>query len=209
MTPGPAELELNGGVKAAGTRERILAAAATVLSTKGYAGARLSDIAELADLRTPAVYYYFDSREALIHEVMRVGQRSVLEHVETALAQLDPGAGPLERLDRAVEAHLEVELALSDFATAVTRNSGQLPLEISEAFRADGHRYFALWDELLAELLAGGLMNPELSPRVARMLVLGALNWTAEWWDPKAGRLEDVVATARQMIRGAVAEKVS
>jgi AcrR family transcriptional regulator len=207
MTPRTAGLDVSAAPAPGGTRERILAAAATVLSTKGYAGARLSDIAELADLRTPAVYYYFDSREALIHEVMRVGQRSVLEHVETALAELGPSAGPLERLDRAVEAHLEVELALSDFATAVTRNTGQLPPGISDAFRADGHRYFALWDDLLAELLAGGHMNPGLSPRVARMLVLGALNWTAEWWDPHAGGLEEVVATARQMVRGAVTEK--
>lgn len=187
-----------------GTRDRILQAAATVLSRKGYAGARLSDIAELAELRTPAVYYYFDSREALIHEVMAVGQRRVLDHVCAALEELGPGADALAQLDRAVEAHLEVELSLSDFATAVTRNAGQLPPELRESFRADSRRYFALWDGVLADLAADGLLNTELSLRVARMLVLGALNWTAEWWDPQHGRLEDVVRTARLMVRGAV-----
>jgi AcrR family transcriptional regulator len=191
-------------VPTSGTRERILAAAATVLSRKGYAGARLSDIAALAELRTPAVYYYFDSREALVNEVMTVGQRRVLDHVTAALADLDGSAGPLERMDRAVEAHLEVELSLSDFATAVTRNSGQLPEELKQAFRADSHRYFALWDDLLADLAAAGLMSTEVSPRVVRMLVLGALNWTAEWWDPGNGRLDDVVDTARRLVRGAV-----
>lgn len=192
-----------------GTRERILQAAAKVLSQKGYAGARLSDIAELAELRTPAVYYYFDSREALIHEVMAVGQRWVLDHVSAALAELGPEPGSLEMLDRAVEAHLEVELSLSDFATAVTRNAGQLPEDLREAFRADGHRYFALWDGILAALAADDLLDTDLSPRAARMFVLGALNWTAEWWDPRHGRLEEVVDTARLMARGGILKKSS
>jgi AcrR family transcriptional regulator len=190
-----------------GTRERILNAAATVLSRKGYAGARLSDIAELAELRTPAVYYYFDSREALIHEVMAEGQRRVLQHVMAVLDEGGPELGSLAQLDRAVEAHLEVELQLSDFATAVTRNAGQMPPELRESFRVDSRRYFALWDGVLADLAADGLLDPELSPRVARMLVLGALNWTAEWWDPEHGELAEVVETARSMVRGAVLPK--
>jgi AcrR family transcriptional regulator len=190
-----------------GTRERILNAAATVLSRKGYAGARLSDIAELAELRTPAVYYYFDSREALIHEVMAEGQRRVLQHVMAVLDEGGPELGSLEQLDRAVEAHLEVELQLSDFATAVTRNAGQLPPELRESFRVDSRRYFALWDGVLAGLASDGLLDPGLSPRVARMLVLGALNWTAEWWDPDHGELAEVVETAQSMVRGAVLPK--
>jgi AcrR family transcriptional regulator len=192
-----------------GTRERILAAAATVLSQKGYAGARLSDISELADLRTPAVYYYFDSREHLINEVMTVGQRSVLDYVSAALDELDDSVGSLGRLDRAVEAHLEVELSLSDFATAVTRNSGQLPKDLRDRVRADSHLYFLLWDDVLAGLARDGLMSPDLSPRLARMLVLGALNWTAEWWDERNGELQEVIDTARVMVRGAVTADTS
>jgi len=42
--------------KSARTRKRILDAAAYVLSRKGYAGTRLSDVAELAKLQTPAIY---------------------------------------------------------------------------------------------------------------------------------------------------------
>jgi len=189
-----------------GTRDRILAAAATVLSQKGYAGTRLADISALADLRTPAVYYYFDSREHLISEVMTVGQRNVLEYVEGALDALGPDATSLARLDRAVEAHLEVELSQSDFATAVTRNGGQLPEGLQEGFRADGHRYFAIWDGILADLDRDGLLKPGLDRRVARMLVLGALNWTAEWFDPQHGELGELVATARTMLRGAVCD---
>ena len=41
--------------KSARTRTRILDAAAHVLSSKGFAGTRLSDVAEYAELQAPAI----------------------------------------------------------------------------------------------------------------------------------------------------------
>ena len=38
------------------TRARILDAAAHVLSAKGYAGTRLTDVAKYAELQAPAIY---------------------------------------------------------------------------------------------------------------------------------------------------------
>ena len=35
----------------------------------------------------------------------------------------------------------------------------------------------------------------------ARMLVLGALNWAAEWWNPRRGSLDTVVRTAQSLVR--------
>jgi hypothetical protein len=35
----------------------------------------------------------------------------------------------------------------------------------------------------------------------ARMMVLGALNWAAEWWNPRRGSLDTVVRTAQSLIR--------
>jgi TetR/AcrR family transcriptional regulator, cholesterol catabolism regulator len=191
----------NGTETSSATRDRILAAAAQVLSTKGYSGARLADIAGCAQLQPPAVYYYFDSREALIAEVMAVGQRRLREHVESALAALPAGTAPLDRIDAAVRAHLEVELELSDFATAVTRNLGQLPDAVRGPLRAAGSEYIALWRRLLESAQAAGAIRPGLDLRAARMLVMGALNWTPEWWDPKLGPLSAVIETAQSLVR--------
>src|SRR4029078_12703876 len=50
--------------KADATRQRILDAAALVLSQKGFAGAKLTDIATQAQLKVATLYYYYESREA-------------------------------------------------------------------------------------------------------------------------------------------------
>jgi hypothetical protein len=33
------------------------------------------------------------------------------------------------------------------------------------------------------------------------MLILGALNWAAEWWNPRRGSLDIVVRTAQSLVR--------
>lgn len=183
------------------TRDRILAAAAEVLSRRGYSEARLSDIAEIAEVRAPAVYHYFRSREELIAEVMAVGQQRLREHVEKALAELPRQVDPMDRICAAVGAHLHVALDLSDFATAVTRNRGQLPEDIRRRLRAESSAYMDLWRGLLDDARNAGLMRPGLEPRAARMLVMGALNWAPEWWDPRRGALSTVIATAQSLVR--------
>lgn len=187
--------------KSSKTRERILTAAAKVLTLKGYSETRLSDIADVAELRAPAVYYYFASREALIAEVMAVGQHRLREHVESALSTLPDDTDPMDRICAAVQAHLQVELDLSDFATAVTRNLGQLPDEARSRLRAEGGEYIALWRQLLEQARAAGAVRADLDLRAARQLIMGALNWMPEWWNPQHGSLSNVIATAQSLVR--------
>lgn len=188
-------------MKATTTRDRILSAAAEVLSRRGYSETRLSDIAELAEVRAPAVYHYFPSRKALIAEVMSVGQQRLREHVEKALAELPQQADPMERICTAVAAHLQVALDLSEFATAVTRNLGQLPEDIRRLLRAETATYMDLWRTLLDDAQRAGAIRPELELRAARMLVIGGLNWAPEWWDPRQGALTTVITTAQSLVR--------
>ncbi len=183
------------------TRERLLEAAAKLLSEKGYAGTRLSDVAEVAGLQAPAIYYYFSSREELIEEVMTAGQARLREHVEKALSSLPRESTPMDRICAAIEAHLRVELQLSDFATAVTRNAGQMPEDIRSRLRDEGAAYVAFWRDLLEEAREQGEIRADLDLRAARMLIMGALNWTPEWWNPRRGSLDDLVRTAQTLIR--------
>ncbi len=188
-----------------GSRERILAAAAAVLSEKGYAATRLTDIADVAELRAPAVYYYFDSREALVAEVMVVGQQWVRRHVTDALATLDAGATGLDRICAAVDAHLRVELELSDFATAVTRNAGQLPKDIRATVAKESAEYHAIWRKLFVQGQADGSVRSDIDLGTVRMLIIGALNWAPEWWSAEGQPIDDLIAVAQTFIRSGLA----
>jgi len=193
--------DLRPDSKSARTRARILDAAAHVLSIKGYAGMRLADVAEYAELQAPAIYYYFPSREDLIEEVMWAGIADMRAHLAAVLDEVPAGVSPLDRILIAVETHLRHELEISDYTTASIRNAGQLPEEIRSRQLAEEARYGEIWRKLIEDAVAAGQIRPELDRYMAQMLVLGALNWTAEWWNPKRGPLEKVVSNAQSFVR--------
>jgi TetR/AcrR family transcriptional regulator, cholesterol catabolism regulator len=152
-----------------------------------------------------AIYYYFPSRDDLIEEVMWSGIAHMREHMAANLAALPPDAGPLDRIDAAVEAHLRYALEISDYTTASIRNAGQVPESIAIRYTAEASQYGDMWRKLLQDADNAGLLRPDLDPSAARMLVLGALNWAAEWWNPRRGSLEIVVRTAQSLVRHGLA----
>jgi TetR/AcrR family transcriptional regulator, cholesterol catabolism regulator len=190
------------GTKSARTRQRILDAAAHVLSRRGYAGTRLTDVAEVAEIQAPAVYYYFASREDLIEEVMWSGIASMRQHVQAQLDALPDEATSMERIETAVESHLRYQLEISDYTTAAIRNAGQVPEQIRLRYGAEANKYGDIWRKLIQDAVDDHVLRPELDPRAARMLVLGALNWAAEWWNPRRGSLDQLIRTARTLVRG-------
>lgn len=187
--------------KSARTRGRILDAAAHVLSIKGYAGTRLSDVAEYAEIQAPAIYYYFTSREDLIEEVMFSGIAEMRKHLLEVLAALPPQTSALDRIMAAVEAHLRHELELSDYTTASIRNSGQVPERLRTRQVEEEAGYNAIWSRLFDSAAADGQLRSDLDPRMAQALVLGSLNWTAEWWNPRRSSLELIVKNAQSLVR--------
>lgn len=191
--------------KSALTRARILDAAARVLSANGYSGLRLTDVAAEAQIQAPAIYYYYASRDELIEEVMWAGIADMREHVVAALTELPDGTPPLDRLLVAAEAHLRHALEISDYTTASIRNAGQVPLAIRKRQIVEEKRYGEVWRRLINDLAREGHLRPELDLYIAQMLVLGALNWAVEWWNPHRGSLETVVANAQSFIRHGVA----
>jgi AcrR family transcriptional regulator len=187
--------------KAARTRERLLDAAARVLSRTGYAGTRLSEIAEEAGVQAPAIYYYYASRDELIEEVIRRGQERTRGHVETVLAALPADASATTKICAAVEAHLRSVVHLSDYATASVRNIGQMPDDMRKRLVAAQSEYGAVWRALFEEARTRGEIAPDLDLHAARLLIIGALNSAPEWWNPRRVSLEDMVATALAITR--------
>jgi len=190
-----------GLAKSERTRERILDAAARVLSVKGFAGTRLTDVADYAELQAPAIYYYFPSREDLIEEVMYCGISDMRRHLQETLRALPSDTTPMDQIMAAVEAHLRHELELSDYTTASIRNSGQIPEHLRARQKKEETAYGRLWQGLFNEAIACGEISADLDSRFARLLVMGALNWAAEWRDPRRDSVDGIVVNAQSLVR--------
>jgi AcrR family transcriptional regulator len=201
LAVSPAGHDAGSDSKAAQTKARILDAAARVLSVKGYAGLRLTDVAEVAELQAPAIYYYYPSRDDLIEEVMWAGIADTRQHVAEVLDALPTDSSAMDRMLAAVGAHLRHTLEISDYATASIRNAGQVPLKIRKRQIQEEERYGEIWRRLVNDMARSGELRDDLDLYVAQMLVLGALNWSTEWWNPRRGSLEELVANAQSFVR--------
>jgi AcrR family transcriptional regulator len=66
-------------------RTRLLHAGVHVFDRKGYAGASVREIAEMAGVTTPTLYYHFGSKEGLLVAILSAAQREFLALVARAL----------------------------------------------------------------------------------------------------------------------------
>jgi AcrR family transcriptional regulator len=190
--------------KSDATRQRILDAAALIMSREGFAGTKLSDIAREANVKIATLYYYFSSREDLVEAVLVTGSQHVRAHTQEALSMLPDHVTPLERLCVAVEAHLRFILAISHYTEAAVRNSSQVPDRIRDATRAEQSKYGRLWQELIDA--AVGTSSTHAQRKALRMLIVGGLNWTVEWWNTKQMPIDELVQTALGLTRAAASK---
>jgi TetR/AcrR family transcriptional regulator, cholesterol catabolism regulator len=183
------------------TRTVIVDAAAHLLSVKGFAATRVVDVAEYTQMQPAVVYYHFTSFADVVEEVLYRGILEMRHQMEATLSELPPDTPPVDRLMAAVESHLRRELELSDYCTAWIRNSGQIPGGLNRRLKKEQAAYGRLWSDVFDAAVASGQVPPGFDVRMGRMLLLGALNWTISWWDPRRGSVDTLVATAQNLIR--------
>ena len=96
-------------------KAQILAAAATVLSERGYANARVADIARAAGTSPAAILYWFDGKDRLLAEALALREQ---EFHDRYTEQLDALPTASDRLRLLIDAMLR-RLRLGPLAGAV------------------------------------------------------------------------------------------
>jgi len=174
----PASAQISKSEK---SRDSILEAAARLFRRQGYSATTLRQIAATAEIKAASIYYYFDSKEAILNEVLHRGLLSVFEAVKTALKHAG-NTSHRRRIGLAIEAHLVALLEASDFTSANIRIYGQLPEHLKKPHRPLRRAYARYWDSLFLEARRAGEIRADIEIVPLRIFVLGALNWTIEWF---------------------------
>jgi len=178
--------------KSAISQKRVLDAAAKIFRDYGYAGTTMRAIADEADLKAGSIYYHYKSKDDLISAVLDIGIKAVTNLVETALATLPETATGRERIETAIRAHLNAIIEFGDYTLATRRVFGQVPEAIRQQNTRLRDSYGSMWQKILADAHARGEFRTSANLTLARLFILGALNWTVEWYKPGGRTIEDV-----------------
>jgi len=160
-----------------------------VLRDNGYKATTLRQIAAEADMKAGSVYYHFKSKDAIVDEVLNAGLSDLLSGVSAALKEFPEPYDHHARIATAIWTHLHFLFKASEFTSANIRSYGMLPNHFRERHRGIRHEYGRLWDTILREAREDDAIRSDIKIVPLRQVMLGALNWTVEWFDPnKAGK---------------------
>jgi AcrR family transcriptional regulator len=171
-----------------GSRQQILDVAAKLLRAKGYTDTSLRDIGQRAGMKAGSLYYHFASKEQLAAEVLLIGVQRVHRAVVMAVDALGAAADARARLAAAMAAHLETLLDESDYTSAHIHCFPYVPATLRIRLSLARREYEAVWRLLLDDVAASGALPAGIDPNAARLAILGALNWSLEWYDPAQGK---------------------
>lgn len=181
-------------------RHALLSAAALLFRQKGFAATTTRDIAAAAGMQSGSPFYHFKSKNALLYAVMEEGMHTALARQNKAVSAPDFASLPAARQLRAlVAAHFEVLLdAGNDFVPVMLYELRSLQPRQRKSLALLVSQYESLWVPVLQTLHAQGRLRAPVG--LARLLILGALNWSVQWFDPqKSASLPDLADAAVAM----------
>lgn len=186
--------------KSEGTRQRIRDAAAKMFRKKGYEAATLNDIGRKADIRAPAIYYYFGSKEKLLEEVLDVGIDRIHDAVRDAVDAMPAEASHRERVEKAVHIHLATLLQHSDYTAANIINFGLAPRKVRAQNHVRREAYGDFWRELLQKAQNSGEIGSHIDLSLLRLFLIGALDWSHEWYRPEQKPIKQMAKEISNML---------
>lgn len=187
----------------------ILDAAASVFMKLGFSAASLDDISDNYGATKGIIYYHFRSKTALFFAVQR-------RAMELTRAAIEPGAlsagSARERLGQMAFSHTLLMMEHLDYLRVAAQGLElHLGGRTTEEERAEMKRITTLRDgneRLYLKVLEDGVASGEfreMDVRIAVKPLLGALNWTSRWYQPrKAETRTDRETIASEIARYAV-----
>lgn len=178
-------------------RQRILRAAIDVFASKGYFAARMTDVAEAAQVADGTLYLYFEGKEHLLMSIFDSVLGRFIERLDEEIAKIDD---PTEKLSIMVRLHLETlgrDHALAHVLQIETRHSRRF---MSLFTRGKLGEYLNRVRDIIVEGQELGVFRGDISPGLATNLVFGAVDEIVMSW-LLAERPGDLVRHHRPLVR--------
>jgi len=186
------------------TRVEILDTARDVVLDRGLAGFTLAAVADELALTKPALYYYFDSKEALLFELLLHEWFESATEVHAAVDEIESGADAVEQLMRTVfnryRDRLELFVLFFKMGPGGDFDGIIGPKELERIRPINDLLYGGAEARLRADQRTGGFpkkRDPRRFAFTAHMAVIGLLNMkaiAASAKDPLIHGDEDLIA---------------
>lgn len=164
-------------------KTEILQSALKVLADKGYHGTTMEDIASHLLMTKGALYYYFKDKQELVYE----SQVKLLNHsIENARTMNEMNTLAQDKLIHGIQLHITYVLENKSGFELMVKPEEIFSKEQLQVIYRLRQMYEQQYDILLKDGIKDGsfnIMQEEI--KIVRNLILGAMNWTTQWYSPE------------------------
>ena len=177
-------------------RHALLTAAAKLFRRQGFDATSTRDIAAAVGMHSGSPFYHFKSKDALLYAVMEEGMHTAIARQGAALASVESLATtPLDKMRRLIRSHFDtLHGPGNDFVPVMLYEHRSLSARQRTLLAKLQVDYEAAWTPVLEALHASGHLRAPV--KLSRLLMLGALNWSVQWFDRKKGASLDELTDA-------------
>nr|BFE27784.1 TetR/AcrR family transcriptional regulator [Actinomadura rugatobispora] len=161
-----------------------------MFASKGFSAATVRDVADEADMLSGSLYYYFDSKEAMVEAV-------VVEYLDRLIRDnaraVEESEGPVEILENLIAVGLR---GLTTYRSELTILQNDWPYVRSMPGVAERlPKVESVWLESIQRGVEEGLIRPVHDVRMIYRTLMGAVQGAVRWFDPKGKvGIDDVIA---------------
>jgi len=177
-------------------RTRILQAATKVFSQRGFAFAKINEIARDASVADGTIYLYFKNKDDLLLAVFEHNMNLLIPHMKKAL---ETSSHPLEKLRIFIETHLALVTDHKDLARVF-----QLELQKTQSFMQTPNNlkleeYLSILEDIIRAGQEENLLRRDFSAPLIKRVIFGALTDTALEWLIASTDVPSLVESAEQI----------
>jgi TetR/AcrR family transcriptional regulator, cholesterol catabolism regulator len=142
----------------------------------------MRDIATAVGVLPGSLYTHIDGKETLLLEIVEAGIDKFLALGYAAVA--GPGNAE-ERLRKLIKGHVAIVAQNAERTLVVFHQWRYLTGENLDRIVEKRRQYELIMTTVVEDGRREGIFNPKLDLKASVLGLLGALNWTAEWYKPE------------------------
>jgi AcrR family transcriptional regulator len=170
-------------------RAAIVEHAARLFAERGFLGASIADLAEACETSKSLIYHYYDSKEAILFDVMHSHVRALLDTAEDISGRPIPSSEKLRELTRAF---VRLYVGAAARQRVLLNELQKLSKEQRAIVIGIQRRLIEIVEKLIGDV------RPDLETAMqppAAMLWFGMINWMHTWLDPEGPVQPSRIAT--------------
>jgi AcrR family transcriptional regulator len=168
----------NGTQKSQDRAQEIFLTAAQIFFTKGYNSTSLNDIADALNMTKAGLYYYVESKQELLYQIVKLGLDNVKNEV------LDPAheiLDPEERLRFIIYNHSRLTAGGNHAVIIISHEINSLSFYQREETLKRRRAYFDFIRNTLDELKQKGKLQ-DIDITTATFTTIGMIIWLSRWF---------------------------